>query len=846
MLGRSSDPKDLRLQTTEDKIYLLKLVAHQMLGAKWIYYRKIKRGEKGLKILKEKSLMEQMKATRAALKFTTKNAKKLYRLVYQECLKDIKKSTGLSEDFPILPETGEGTEVPSLTSEFDAIIISWTPIKFLLPIQQLRAKGQATQRHTEGLAAKLFFKVVGFYAVPENWDRYKLNLYLRRIKKSSSYQDIVSALEPLKNDLAKFIEIYEPFKFGKASLSKDVAKDTDAFDDAMGVESFESQLNTLYWYNFIYSAMELFLFRYYLTLISSTASADAIQYLTSIFGPALQKAIEIRTVFLGSFETDRTKKTFRIPYRKLIQQKLEEPIKKNIKTQQGVYETYLYNLSLLDQGTISFEIEDVPKEDSEWGRYIKQFILNINRPTVFSDKGNDLLPVGDISVSETQSFEDEQKKLEEQKEKLKQRKIKLVEFKKHLEQKEAQNQQANKNDKIELEEEKTKLLKEELKLDRETQKLKELFAKLDRKISGNEAVADQQQKRREAGIMEDDNEWRLEEDRMTHPEVRSFVLMNIMNSLINCIQFKRLSRYNILERFKQRAKNDQELEAKRVAEIQKKADKKLREMNRKMSKMQRLKQNETVNTVSTDIKKFRKGVEDRIQSIKKDSQQELMAQKERLNSLFQEISKEKSIDLGITSKMLMDLIHQIDSSGEFSDEYIQFVSNHIQNEFIKDFEPFYKNMFSIFELPLKEKMLMIQALEKSGANISFKLELNENEEKDFKNQIEQMKADIEKDVPDLFSSKVIFLTKVIPVEDLFKMSLDNKSLNTLLLLKLTSAKSTQSFSLNGESIKALIEFNKIVNPIPKNRVLQPGREKDKNPEKRLNSTMINNILDQLS
>ena len=95
-------------QSPKEKIYLLKLIAHQKLGAKWIYYRKIKRGDAGLKLFKEASLMEQMKATRAALKFTTKNARKLYRLVYQNTLKEIKTYTGLKTEFPEMPDLSAG------------------------------------------------------------------------------------------------------------------------------------------------------------------------------------------------------------------------------------------------------------------------------------------------------------------------------------------------------------------------------------------------------------------------------------------------------------------------------------------------------------------------------------------------------------------------------------------------------------------------------------------------------------------------------------------------------------------------------------------------------------------
>lgn len=367
MLKSNSSIKELKNQSPEDKMYLLKLIAHQMLGAKWMYYRKIKQGDKGIKLFRETSLMEQMKATRSALRFTTKNTKKVYRFAYQECLKEIKKFAGIKEGFPELPETEEGEEIPSLTSEFDAVIISWTPLKFLNPAQKIRDKGAATQRHTEGLIAKLYFKVAAYYAAPENWDTRKLTLYLRNINQNSTHQDIVAAFESLKSDLQILSEVYEPFKFGKASLSKDIASDADSFDDAMSVESFESQIQTLYWHDYIYQAIELFLNRYYLTLITSTASLGAIQYITNIFKPALSKAAENRVLYAGSFETDQSKRTFRVPYQEYVQKKQAEPLKKKLKTKEGIYESYSYTLRMLDQFKIEFDLESPPDSDSQWG-----------------------------------------------------------------------------------------------------------------------------------------------------------------------------------------------------------------------------------------------------------------------------------------------------------------------------------------------------------------------------------------------------------------------------------------------------------------------------------------------
>ncbi len=848
MIGKNVNRK-LSLQSAEDKIYVLKLIAHQFLGERWIYYRKIKRGDQGISLFKEKSLMEQMKATRAALRFTTKNARKLYKQVYLDSIKDIKAFTGLKTEFPEIEDDPAAEMPPALTSDHDAVIIGWTPIKFFLPIAQLRSKGMATQRHTEGLACKLFFKVAGFYADPANWDRYKLNIYLRRLTKSSSYQDVVSELAPLKADLDKFVEVYEPFKFGKASLSKDVATDSDAFDDAMGVESFEAQLSTLYWHHFIYLAIEQFIFHYFLILVTSTPSREAIRYLTTIFEPVLQRVIENKNIFLGSFETDRTKRSFRVPYQKIVNGRAEGPLTKSIKTQKGTFETYTYILPLLEKSTISFEFTNQPAIDSDWWKFIKQQILNIGKPPLEAgtEEGAEQNKKEKEGQSEGLSKEqlEKKKKLKEEIDKYLKIKKMLAEKKSTLEGKTKESVELSKEERIELEEQKSKLLKEELKLDKEGQKLKEQYQKLE--AAENAAELSALEARKKLDTFGGDIEFlqKLEEE-IEDITVRQFTMLAIMTMLINCSQLKRLARYKILERFKQRVKNDQELEAKRIEEIRKQAEKKLRELQKKKGKMERLKQQDTVNVVVSDIERFKKGIDERIEIIKQDSVNELRQQKERLNKLFDEIAKEKSLNLGTTSGMLLSLIREIEPQGEFILKLPSFLSELIQKSYVKEFEPLYKHIFDVFELPVGEKIMLIQSLEKSGGEKSIKLSLRENEQKDYQEAIQKVKEGIEKKLPGIFQYKVVYLTNMIPVEDLFKLSLEMKSLNNLLLLKLASPKSTQPVSLTGEVIKDLMELNKLVNPIPKNSIMQEGREKEKNPEKRLNSAKLSNLMSSLS
>ncbi len=840
MLGSNSF-KDIENQTPEEKMYLLKLTANQMLGAKWIYYRKIKRGDKGFNVFKEKSLMEQMKATRSALRFTTKTARKLYRAAYQECVKEIKDNTDLKEGFPKLPEIIEGQDTPSLTSEFDAVIISWTPIKFLTPAELIRSKGKATQRHSEGLIAKLFFKVVGYYADPRNWENGKLTLYLRKINKQSTHQEIVAALEPLKNDLRKFSDSYELFKFGKGTLSKDIAQDADAFDDAMGVESFESQVKSLYWYNTIHRAMELFLFRYYLTLLTATASTDAVRYIASIFEPVLAKSIENKNMFLGSFEIDRTKKEFRLPYQQLVQQKLKEPFKKMIKTKEGIFETYSYNLPMLENVTISPKLETVPAENSEWWNFVRHYILNIDRPARKPDLIEELLPTTTKDGKLQINLEEVREKLDEEGKNLDDRKMKLEAVKKKLKVKEKQN---GKNQDIKDEEKNVLIQKEGRRIDKERQNLEVKYRKLKEKIDKEEHKRLDIEKR-EQGKLPELEKIEREDREITELETRQYVLMQIMTTMINCSFFRRQARYNILERFKLRVKTDQELEVKRIKEIRQKAEKKTRELKRKLAKFERLKQKDTVDTVTQDIKKFEENVEQKLKTISQNTKEEFNQQKARLNSLFQEVSKEKSIDPSGTGRIVMKLARRIETGRDFAEAFPAFIVQSIENQYSKDLEPFYKNLFNICDLPIKKKVYVIQSLEKTGDPNAVKLSLDEKEKEQFENLIANLKADIEKATPDAFDNKVIFSTSLVAIKDLLKMSIDNRSLQNLLCLKIASSKTTKSINFNADTIRAIVELNKVVNPLPKNNIANEGMEKDKNPEKRINAASFNNLVRQL-
>ena len=725
--------KRLTEQSDSERIYVLKQVAHHMLGAKWKYYHKIKRGGEGLSIFKEKTLMEQMKATQSALRFTSKSAKSTYRSAYQNCLKDIAQYTGLKKElFPELPEAVEGQETPSLTSQFDEVIISWTPLKFFIPAKKIREKGKATQRHTEGLVAKLFFKVSAFYSAPENWNKDKISLYVRNLEENSSYQDVVAALEPLKNDLNQFVEAYEPFKFGKATLTKGVEQESDAFDDAMAVESFESQVRSLYWYNIIYWAVETFLFRYYLTLITSTRSTQAIRYLTVIFESAFEKAIDNKSVFIGSFEVDRTKKIFREPFEEYKKKRREDPRSTKLKTRKGIYETYLYNHNLLENLTISFEISEIPGIDSEWAKYLKEYFLAlyVDRP------------------------EKPATELDEHMEEIALSKIPL--------------------------------------------------------------------------------------------EIREYAFMQLMAVMVKCTQANRKARHKILERFKKRVVADKEFAEKQILEIKKRGEKQIRKLERKFAKIKRLKQDDAAQVFENDVQSFQKKLDARCNSIRQNASKELNAQKERLQILFKEIAKEDSVHAGLSANYIYKLLAQIDEDRDFVSGFLKSTIDNVQHQYSKELEPFYENLFEILDPSTQEKIVIIQALKKSGGEKSINLTLTQEEEMEFENMVAEMKSKIEQSMPGIFSCKVFFLSQAFPVEDLFRISVDKQSMKKLLRLKFAQANTGKKVNVPPETAKALLVLNMVVNPVPKNNLIMEGKQDEQDPHKAINSALLNKLLADIS
>ena len=158
--------KPFSKQSAEEKLSVLKLMAIQMSYQKWSYFNRIKHGELSLSVFGSNDILEQMKATKSALKYTSKYARLSYKSAYNASLEDICKYTSLTrKELPQLPSTDEGYYYPDDPNKFDAVIIGYTPLKFLNTARKIREKSKATLRHCESLIARLYFKVAAYYAV---------------------------------------------------------------------------------------------------------------------------------------------------------------------------------------------------------------------------------------------------------------------------------------------------------------------------------------------------------------------------------------------------------------------------------------------------------------------------------------------------------------------------------------------------------------------------------------------------------------------------------------------------------------------------------------------------------
>ena len=278
---------------------------HQWLGQRFAWYNKVRTAKKGgLRIFKDPSLEEQMEATRGALNMVTNVLNTNLMMAFNAMVDQVKNVKANPEDWPVKIE-GDRINAPTLTHEQDAGIISWVPLKYLNVVKPIREKGKGVDYYVDGLIKKTYFKIIGFFADPRNWDAEKLGFFFHGLEPDATLQEVQGRLAPLKADADMFALTLFPFRFGKATMRQEAGQ-KNTVDESFEI-SDEELRRDLYFQSLLWLGLDKFIFRYYLTLLSATDNPRALRQLSLIFNPIIAKIIELNLRFQSSSATEREK-----------------------------------------------------------------------------------------------------------------------------------------------------------------------------------------------------------------------------------------------------------------------------------------------------------------------------------------------------------------------------------------------------------------------------------------------------------------------------------------------------------------------------------------------------------
>ena len=263
--------------------------------------------------------------------------------------------------------------------------------------------------------------------------------------------------------------------------------------------------------------------------------------------------------------------------------------------------------------------------------------------------------------------------------------------------------------------------------------------------------------------------------------------------------------------------------------------------------MRRMKQFESVEAFELDIVNFQKDVDSMCSNIRSDALLEFTLQSRTLHWLHSKIAeKKKGADGVLASRYILRLIDRLDLEGRFISGFAKRIARIIQSEYSKELEPFYSGMFNILHPSTQEKVILIQSLERSGGEDAVKLSLTDEEKVRIDMMINLLKIKIMRMMPDVFDCKLIYLTNLIPVKSIFNLSIDNQSLQTLLRLKVVSAKNAKPTLLKDAVVKALIVLNLALHPVPKCSIIQEDVGKTRSPQQAINGPELNRLLESVS
>ena len=208
-------------------------------------------------------------------------------------------------------------------------------------------------------------------------------------------------------------------------------------------------------------------------------------------------------------------------------------------------------------------------------------------------------------------------------------------------------------------------------------------------------------------------------------------------------------------------------------------------------------------------------------------------------------SRQVKLDDG-KSWTVLETVANMSPKADFMREFTKTVSERIQASYDKELEAFYKNIYDLLELSVQEKVIIIQSLEKSGEENGVRLTLTDEEKAENEKIVNLLKLKIRKGMPDIFKCNIVYLTKLIPLVDIFEISIDNESVKTLLSLKVQSKKIAKPINLKEGIIKALMVLNLVKYPVPRHSIIQEGREQMKEANQKINGALLSQLLSEVA
>ena len=309
------DDTPVLFERDKQTISQLTATAYYWLGARYAWYNKIRNADKGglASLFQGQNLEEQMQATRSALTLVTKTLNSGLVLAFNGTVDAVSNAKAAPEGWPEKIDMPDRNNPPSPGDFEDALIVSYAPIKFLNLAKMVRDKGKGIDYYAEGLIKKLTFKVLGYYSDPANWHADRLGYMFTDLTAESELQEINSRLSALKSDLEIFVSALQMFRFGGVHRNRAESGVGNTLEDTYNVTDGEL-ISDLYFQSLLVNGMVSFIFRYYITMLSLAPNPRGVKAIAHLFAPALEKAMELRMVFQGSFNMERDKIRLRQPY----------------------------------------------------------------------------------------------------------------------------------------------------------------------------------------------------------------------------------------------------------------------------------------------------------------------------------------------------------------------------------------------------------------------------------------------------------------------------------------------------------------------------------------------------